>query len=589
MYSEEEQEIVSNNGTVGNFYQNNKVLVWICIAVILIAIVIFFINKKSDNTSSSESVAAIKIYPENDVEISLGNSYKLLAVVNNKPDAVVVWTSSDENIAKVDNGQVTTLNYGKVTITATYVYTAEKKYEATKDIVVSEGKQGITLTDVAIQEGDLYMPVNGTYTISLNMTPPNGYISNKTFISSNESVVTVDNKGIVKSLSEGEATISININNSAFNKTLKAYVNKDYTNAEIIPSPTTITLNKESSKIKVGGSVKLNYTVVPTEARNSHLTWTSSDPSVLTVDNTGMITAVKEGKTTLKVESLNGISDSLEIEVIPDSVPVTDIQLSLTDIYIEMGQIQTLTPIVVPDTATDRTLKFDSSDTSIINFTPSSDGSSCEISGLSEGTATMTITDSSGAISKTINIIVTAPIDPGSGGSSGGGSSCKKTCPAGQYVEKCKCVTCPAGSYCRDGKKASCSSGYSSKEGASSCYRSSCPAGSYLDSSHSTGCRTCPSGKYCSGGTAMPKTCANGSVPNSGKTGCTACKINNCVTHGGGGTSCTCTKCQPNYVSQGSSCKYVGGSTSKPCSSRGTVGECNASPGCTWSYDKGCH
>ena len=157
------------------------------------------------------------------------------------------------------------------------------------------------------------------------------------------------------------------------------------------------------------------------------------------------------------------------------------------------------------------------------------------------------------------------------------------------YGSDSRCTACKAGTYQNlDGQKSckKCSSGYSSKQGASYCTRSSCPAGSYLDSSYSTGCRPCPSGKYCSGGTALPKTCNSGQKVNSNKTGCVNCSgISNCARYGSNGISCWCTSCNSGYtLSSSTKCTKV----TKPCGSRGSVGECTADNKCKWDYSYGC-
>lgn len=593
MYSSEyEEEQVSNNSN-GNFYQNNKKLVWIFIAIVLFVIVVVILKNKSNSSNNTENNVSVAMYPESSVSIAPGNTYKLIAVVNNNPNATITWMSSDENIAKVDGGVVTAIDYGKATITASYLHSDNQKYETLKEITVADGKNGIAVTEISIKDGNLVMPVGGKYNIGLNVVPTNAYITSKIFKSSDESVVTVDNKGIVEAIGEGEATITINVNNGAFNKELKVFVNKDYTTSEIIVNPTKISLNKESNKIKVGGTVKLSYTVIPSEARNSYLVWTSSDESVMTVDKNGVITALKEGKTTLKLASLNGISDTLDIEVTPDAVLITDINLSLSDVYLEIGQSQTITPVITPETATDKTLTYESSDESVMTVEATNEGTSCSIKAISEGMAILTIKAKTGDVSREFTVTVSSAgiyIDPGIGG--GGGSSCKKTCPDGQYVSNCKCVTCESNNYCRGGVKKACPSGYSSKEGASGCTRTSCPAGSYLDSTYSTGCRSCPNGKLCPGGTSMPQACPSGqyctnnathSCPsgyrvNGNQTGCSKCSISNCEQYGGNGISCTCTKCNAGYVVSGSSCKL----SSSYCSIYKTAYSC-ATAKCTWN------
>ena len=550
MYSSEYEEEQMNNNQNNNFYQNNKILIWIFIAIILIVIGIVIFSKKgnggSDNSSSNYSIS---IYPKEDIYVSLGSSYKLAAIVDNNPDATITWTSSDETIAKVDNGSVTGINYGTVVITATYIHNNNEKYEAIKDVTVAEGNKNIPVTDISIKNGDLILPLNGKYNINMEVTPPNGFISSIVYTSSNTSVATVNSSGFVEAHDEGEATITLNVNNGAFVRNLKVFVNKDYTSSEIVVNPDKIELSKEINKIKVGGSAKISYTVTPIEASEAVITWTSSDEGVLTVDRNGIISALKEGKATIKATASNGINDVIEIEVEPKSVLVTDIELSTTELYLEVGQSQVITPIIRPDDATDKTFTCTSSDSALINTTISDDGTYCTISAQSSGMGTITIKANNSEISKTINVTITnaTPIDSGSSGSSSGGSSCKKTCPDGKYVSNCKCVTCEAGYYCKGGKKSKCSSGYTSKAGASSCTRSSCSAGTYLDSSYSTGCRPCPSGKYCPGGTSMPKTCQAGYVPNASQTGC-----------------------------------------KKSCASMGTSTTCIQN-GCKWDYTYGCH
>ena len=589
MYSSEYEDEQVSNDSSKSFYQNNKKLVWIFIAIVLVVIGLIIFSKKSDNKSTdNDNNYSITIFPKDDVTVSPGSSYKLAAVVNNNPDATIIWTSSDDSVAKVDNGSVTGIKYGTVTITAAYVHSDNQRYEDTKNVIVAEGKKDVQITDILIKNGDLILPINGKYNISFDVVPSNGFISSKEFVSSDTNVVTVNESGYVEAINEGEATITLNVNNGAFVRNLKVFVNRDYTNSEIVVNPDKITLSKEISKLKKGASAKISYTVTPTEAKETVLTWTSSDESVLTVDRNGIISALKEGKATIKATASNGISDAVEIEVDPNSVAVTDIELSMTEVYLEAGQNQTITPVIIPDNVTDKTLMCTSSDMGIVSVTLSEDGTSCIVNALSSGTATVTIQANNSEVFKEINVIVTdsTPIDPGTdGGSGGGGSSCKKNCPNGQYLSNCKCVTCEANNYCVGSVKKECNEGYTSKAGASSCTRSSCPAGSYLDPSHSTGCRPCPSGQVCPGGTAMPSKCGQRSKPNPAQTACVCENIEYCATYT---STCLCKKCRSGYTSYNSGYTCTSTAISRPCSSIGTSSTCIAN-GCTWSYDKGCH
>ena len=417
MYNEEyddEQESKSNGSFITNFYYNNKILIWILIGVIAFILLMSLLTKGgSTNTVSTDY--KLEVYPEGTVEVSIGNSKRLVAQVTNNPNATITWTSSDENVAKVDNGTVTGVNYGKATIIATYIHSDSKRQEVSKEVVVAEGNPNLALTDVSFKDGSLLMPVNGSYTISLNLTPSNGYVTNKEFTSSNERVVTVDNNGVVKSIGEGESTIDLNVNSGAFRKSLKVYVSHDYTSSEIIVTPEKIKFDGELRKMKVGTSERLSYTVFPDDVDKTKLTWESSDSSIVSVDENGIIKALKEGRSVITLKSITGVKDTIDVEVEADIVPVTDINVSINSLYLSVSENQTITPVVIPDNASNKSLSYTSTDGSVVSVSPNNTGTSATITGLRAGVATVII-KSNNDVEKKINITVT-------GGSSGGGSS----------------------------------------------------------------------------------------------------------------------------------------------------------------------
>ena len=69
---------------------------------------------------------------------------------------------------------------------------------------------------------------------------------------------------------------------------------------------TGVTLNKTSSTLKVGETLKLVATIAPSNASNKKVNWTSSDTSVATVDSTGKVTAVKAGTATITATTQDG-------------------------------------------------------------------------------------------------------------------------------------------------------------------------------------------------------------------------------------------------------------------------------------------
>ena len=426
MYSEEfddnESELQTSENFFVNFYYNNKILVWIFLGIILFIILISILSKGSGSSKSNKYI--VEMIPEGTVTIPLGYSQQFSADVKDYPREKVTISVEDENIAKADNGNVVALNYGKTKVIATYIDSKEKKYTTECELIVADGDTSQKLVNVAFKEGDLFMPVNETYQIALVLTPSRGYVHNKEYTSSNERVVTVDNTGLVTSVGEGEATISVNVNDGQFRKELKVYVSRDFTKNEIIVTPTKITFDGELRKVKVGSNEKLSYTVTPENADQEKLTWKSDDESVVTVDG-GRINAIKEGHARITVSSINGQSAVIDIEVESDVVAVTDISLSSTDIYLTAGQSQTITPTISPDNASNKALSYTSMDSSVAMVVPNDTGTSATITGLNAGSTTIAIASVDGKVEKRINVTVTGSqsSNNNNGGSSGGGNS----------------------------------------------------------------------------------------------------------------------------------------------------------------------
>lgn len=528
MYSDEyvnEEETSYDNSNSSD--AGNKTKLIICGVLGLIIIILLFVALKGSGGSKNKNYV-VKIIPEENVVIPVGGSYNLSATVSSEKGevingAAIKWSIDNEDIASVDNGVVKGNSYGKAMITAMYVNDEGKTFQISKDVTIADGEATVSLTDVTIPDGELYLPLNDTYQINVAMTPPNGYVENKTFTSSNPSVATVDNKGLVTSIGEGEATITISVNNGAFTKELKVAVKSDVKEPNITVYPTKVVINSTVTKVKVGKTENLKYSIEPANARSDKLTWTSSDPSILKVDNNGNITGVKEGEATITLSSINDVSSKISITVEIDAIPVTDIELSVTDVSLSIGETQEISPVIIPDNATDPKLTFKSSDENVVKVEASEDGTSCTLTGAASGNATITISANENvSVEVSVYVYDSTPIDPGSsGGGGGGGSSCKKTCPAGQYLSGCSCKDCAANHYCNNNTQYACPSGATSpakSTSASACKRS-CPAGQGYDAERNM-CVSCASGYVSPSGSTTCTKCTGGKVPNNTRSYC---------------------------------------------------------------------
>lgn len=103
-----------------------------------------------------------------------------------------------------------------------------------------------------------------------------------------------------------------------------AYYRMQLCEVEIIGEvivPTSVTLDKNTADMKPTTSLKLTATLAPEKA-SAILTWESSEPSVATVNSTGVVTALKEGDTVVTVTTDNGLKDSCRIHVVESKIYV---------------------------------------------------------------------------------------------------------------------------------------------------------------------------------------------------------------------------------------------------------------------------
>ena len=132
---------------------------------------------------------------------------------------------------------------------------------------------------------------------------------------------------------------------------------------------TSLGLNTGSATINLGDSYKLTATIYPSDASSKKLIWTSSDESVATVSN-GTVRAVGVGKATIKVNAVTGGYGTCVINVKnPDTTQVSEIKVSAAGgTYVGVGQSVQCTATVLPDTATDKSYVWASSDTSVASI-----------------------------------------------------------------------------------------------------------------------------------------------------------------------------------------------------------------------------
>lgn len=258
----------------------------------------------------------------------------------------IEWTSSDEEVVTVDaTGLITAVGAGEADVTA-----------SAKDVNISSTthvKVVITPTGVEAPE-TLELVTNGENSKNLDakMTPEDATEVKLAYESSDDSVATVDENGLVTAVADGECTITAYIvadvpatAETATQETAAVVTDEEKTtedaNSETVTVPdnldsafgvvpeglsatTKVTVTTKVEKIEldktegilnVGNTVTITATVAPEEATNPAVTWSSSDESVATVDETGKVTAVATGNATITATSEDDSSVSADYEL----------------------------------------------------------------------------------------------------------------------------------------------------------------------------------------------------------------------------------------------------------------------------------
>ncbi len=211
--------------------------------------------------------------------------------------------------------------------------------------------------------------------------------------SSDPSVVTVSPKGVVTPVANGKALISVCGEKGSGIAHCTVTVS-------VISS---ITFRYPEVTVGVGRTQQLQYTVEPQETDISQLIWSSSDPSVVSVDGDGIITALKLGTAQITLASEDGsISGSCTVTV-SENIPVEGVTFSVTEfVFDSPDDVLVLTPVFTPESTTERELEWMSSDPNVVTVNPETG----EVLPVSNGTATVIAKSMYGDFSATCTVTV---------------------------------------------------------------------------------------------------------------------------------------------------------------------------------------
>ncbi|MBO7322827.1 MAG: Ig-like domain-containing protein [Bacteroidales bacterium] len=254
---------------------------------------------------------------ESDVTLYVGESFQLEYIITPaelQDQVQVTWKSDDETVATVNNGLINTLSYGNCVITASC---AGKSASVNVTVLDKEDK----VTSIDVSEDEVEVTLGDTYRIVYTITPSHLQdVVDVIFESEDLSVATVSGDGLVYTHASGYADILVSCQDCS-----------DYIRIIVPNAVTNIDLAEESVQILEGKTYKIEYEVTPAYLHDRQVNWVSSDPSVATVDEYGVVKGIVPGECyitgTCDVATATLYVEVLEADVQGISLVQSDIQI----------------------------------------------------------------------------------------------------------------------------------------------------------------------------------------------------------------------------------------------------------------------
>lgn len=246
---------------------------------------------------------------------------------------------------------------------------------------------GLLWTDKEIGSSTMTMDLGETYQLQASIMPRRpSWNTPIVYASSNSNVVTVSHNGLLTAVAYGSANVTATISGDGYRYTATRYVSVQNPNPPV--RATDISLNVNYLELVPGETSRITAVVYPANA-SQEVDYIVGSPSIATVDANGYVKALKPGVTSVTVQSpYGGTTYTISITV-KDAAP-TSLQLHTSNLQLKEGDAKMLSAFVKPGGAS-YNITWSTSNAAVASV--SKDGL---VSGLRQGTATITATTSNG-------------------------------------------------------------------------------------------------------------------------------------------------------------------------------------------------
>lgn len=344
------------------------------------------------NVNTTANPNYLEISPAT-LSLNIGDSYQMTYTVSPEADWTVLWSSSNTAIATVDsNGLVKAKSAGNVNITSTIGTVSSTSALVVSQVYIS------SITAKLLSSTDKKIAMGSLDRIIVNYYPTNATYQSVSYTSSNSSIATVNNNGIITGVSQGEVSITITATDGSNVSVILP--------VSIIPVYITNLDILGDSSMYLGKTIKLYPTVLPRNATyQTTINYSSSNTDIATVEadgKYGMVTAHALGTVNITGETADG-SNITALHKLTVLSPILCTDLSLSGVgTMTVGEVQKLAGVFTPSNTSTTDLTFESNNYNVA--TVDSDGN---VTALDAGNVSITATTIDGTnISATFAIAI---------------------------------------------------------------------------------------------------------------------------------------------------------------------------------------
>lgn len=348
IFTSNDENVVITDGNVIKGINVGETTITVSTNSNLIKKIIHIKVEDNENINHSDNIekASIK-FDTTKIELNVNEQYQVKYLLKNIDENELIWNSSNKQVATINNGLITAISEG------TSIITLMSSNKASASMVVYV-KGNNTITNISLTKNEININLKEKFNLS-QIIIPNTLNMNDIVFDYDSNIIQIDKAGIITGVNIGEANIKIKVKNGN-----TAYVKIKV--SETLTKVESILLNKSNLTMYIGNKEILSYQLYPSNSSAKNLTWNSSNPNVVSINN-GAIEAIGIGTSIITLKTDEGIEASCKITV--KDIEISKIILNKDTLSLKENETYQLSYSIYPTNASNQKVIWNSSDNTI--------------------------------------------------------------------------------------------------------------------------------------------------------------------------------------------------------------------------------